>query len=98
MATINPKQLLVDAFKAKNLVVFKDNADMVAALNALTVDTLNVTGIAVDGVKRTAKISDANNVFKGEKQSWSPADVHAQVGTVPEERHLANLQELTQQT
>ena len=98
MATINTKQLLVDAFKAKNLVVFKDNADMVAALNALTVDTLNVTGITVDGVKRTAKISDANNVFKGEKQSWSPADVHAQADTVPEERHLANLQELTQQT
>ena len=98
MAIINPKQLLVDAFKAKNLVVFQGNADMVAALNALTINTLNVTGITVDGVKRTATINDTNNVFKGEKQSWTPADVHVQADMVPAERHLGTLTDLSTQT
>ena len=98
MATINPKQLFVDAFKAKNLVVFQGNADMLAALNALTVDTLTVTNITVDGVKRTAKVGDTANVFKGEKQSWSPADVHGQAYDVPEARQLADLTALSTQT
>lgn len=70
MALLDIGKLALDAFLKLNLERYKDNAEMVAALNRTTLDTLIFGSGVKNGTNYSCTITDKERVFIGHKQSW----------------------------